>query len=108
VNELRTHRAARMTEGDFQETVIGLAKLFGWQVAHFRPAWTEQGWRTPMQGHKGYPDLTLARRGVVLIAELKTEKGKVTKDQQAWAEQIGEQYRLWRPSDLEAIKEELK
>jgi hypothetical protein len=108
MNELRNHRAARMTERDFQEVVIGLAKLHRWHVAHFRPAMTEHGWRTAMEGDTGYPDLTLARNGVVLIVELKTQKGKVTQQQQKWAEQIGEQYRLWRPSDLESIKEELR
>lgn len=99
---------ARMSEAEFTETVIQLAKFHGWTVTHFRPAWTERGWRTPLEGHKGFPDLVLARGGVVLIAELKTEKGKVTKEQQRWAAEIGAQYRLWRPHDLEAIKEELR
>jgi len=104
VNEYRK----RMTEAEFTETVIQLAKFYGWQVSHFRPAWTERGWRTPLQGHAGYPDLTLARHGVVMLIELKTERGKVTKEQARWAEAIGEQYRLWRPTDLDTIKEELK
>lgn len=99
----------RITEGEFQETVIGLAKIHGWRVSHFRPAWTEQGWRTPLSGHTGFPDLALARSSRVILAELKTQRGKVTQDQQAWADAIGpEMYRLWRPSDLEQIKEELK
>ena len=97
-----------LTEAQFTETVIELAKFHGWMVSHFRPAWTERGWRTPLQGHKGFPDITLARNGVVLIVELKTIKGKTTKEQQRWAEAIGEQYRLWRPSDLEEIKEALR
>lgn len=99
---------ARMTEGQLLETVMQLAKFHGWQVTHFRPAWTEVGWRTALSGHKGFPDLVLARGGVVLIAELKTVKGRVTKEQQRWADAIGEQYRLWRPTDLDSIKEELR
>lgn len=99
---------SRMSEGQLTETVIQLAKFYGWTVTHFRPAWTEQGWRTPLSGHKGFPDIALARNGVVILAELKTEKGKVTKEQQRWADAIGEQYRLWRPSDLDSLKEELR
>lgn len=104
MNELRK----RMTEAEFTETVIQLAKFHGWLVVHFRPARTEQGWRTPLSGHKGFPDLVLARDQVVLITELKTEKGKVTKEQERWGEAIGETYRLWRPSDLDEIKEALR
>jgi VRR-NUC domain len=99
---------ARMTENQLLDTVMQLAKFYHWQVTHFRPAWTESGWRTPLSGHKGFPDLVLARRGIVLIVELKTEKGRVTKEQERWAEAIGDQYRLWRPRDLESIKEELR
>lgn len=97
-----------LSEAQFTETVIELAKFHGWMVSHFRPAWTERGWRTALQGHPGFPDLTLARNGVVLIVELKTVKGKTTKQQQRWGEAIGSQYRLWRPTDLDAIKEELR
>lgn len=105
MNEYRS----RMSEASFTETVIQLAKFYGWMVTHFRPAWTESGWRTPLSGHKGFPDLVLARNGVVLIVELKTQKGRTTKEQQRWAEAIGEQYRLWRPGDIDThIKEELK
>lgn len=99
---------ARMTEAHLTETVIQLAKFHGWQVTHFRPALTEHGWRTPLSGHKGFPDLVLARGGDVLIVELKTEKGRTTKEQERWAQAIGSQYRLWRPRDLEALKEELR
>lgn len=107
MNSLNEFRS-RMSEGQFTETVIQLAKFYNWHVTHFRPAWTEHGWRTPLSGHKGFPDLVLARGGAVLIVELKTEKGRVTKEQERWGEQIGDQYRLWRPSNLEQIKEELR
>jgi VRR-NUC domain len=99
---------SRMTEAQFTETVIQLAKFYRWHVTHFRPALTEHGWRTPLSGHNGFPDLVLARNKVVLIVELKTEKGRVTKEQQKWGDEIGEQYRLWRPSDLDSIREELR
>lgn len=97
-----------LTEAQFTETVVELAKFHGWMVSHFRPAWTERGWRTPLQGHAGFPDLVLARGGEVLIVELKTVKGKTTKQQIKWGEEIGNQYRLWRPTDMDEIKETLR
>lgn len=96
-----------MTEDDLLHQVIDLAMLRGWMVVHHRPARTERGWRTPTQGHKGVPDLILARRGVVILAELKSEKGRLTTEQVAWQQAIGSQHRVWRPSDLPSIVREL-
>jgi len=53
------------------------------------------------------PDLILARRGVVILAELKSDKGRLTLEQIAWQRAIGEHHRLWRPSDLPSIVREL-
>lgn len=96
-----------MTEADWQRTVIDTARLFGWRVAHFRPARTKHGgWVTPVAADgKGFPDLVLARDRVI-FAELKTQKGKPTPDQDAWARAItaaGLEMYLWRPSDLEDV-----
>lgn len=99
--------APRISEGQFQETVIQLAKLRGWLVMHTRPAWSEKGWRTPIEGDAGFPDLVLARHGKVIYAELKSEKGRVTAAQQKWMTALGDVH-LWRPSDLDQIKEVLR
>ena len=106
-----------MTEATLQERVIELAHLFGWLVMHTRPARTETGWRTPLQGDPGFPDLVLAREGVVLLAELKAAAGKLTAEQERWRTELETdacastpQYHLWRPEDLESgvIEEELE
>lgn len=113
------------TEAEFQNLVVEYAQIRGWLVMHTRPARTERGWRTPLQGDAGYPDLTMARRGRVVIAELKSESGKVTREQAAWLQHLSarvvkeydpsnadvdapplEVY-LWRPRDWERIKEVL-
>jgi len=76
-------------------------------VAHFRPAQVREGkWLTPMQGHKGFPDLVLARKGEVVFAELKSAKGKVTAEQRSWLNALGGGY-LWRPADWSEIQEVL-
>lgn len=104
----RDDQRVLISEADFTRTVIDLAHYRGWLCAHFRPAQVRTGkWVTPMQGDVGYPDLTLARRGVVLHVELKAEKGRLRPEQMAWADQLGESYRLWRPSHMVAIIEEL-
>jgi DNA segregation ATPase FtsK/SpoIIIE-like protein len=91
--------AALMSEDELQTNIIDMARVFGWRVAHFRAAKTDKGWRTPVQGNKGFPDLVLSRVGVVLLVELKSETGKLSEDQELWAKAIGESYRLWRPHD---------
>lgn len=98
-----------MTEAQFADTVLELAKWHGWRVVHFRPARTQRGWRTALAGDIGFPDLVLARGGQVLHVELKTVHGRLGRGQQEWADAIGaETYRLWRPTDLETIKKELR
>jgi hypothetical protein len=98
-----------LTEAQFTDTIIELAKYRGWKVAHFRPAQMQSGrWATAMKGDIGYPDLSLARRGRVLIVELKTDVGRYGRGQQEWAEALGDHYRLWRPRDIKQIQEELR
>ena len=97
-------------ESDFQNWVIEYAHdQQGWMVAHFRPAETGKGWRTLMQGDVGFPDLVLARNGVVLLVELKSDRrgAVLTEMQEAWAKAIGAQWRLWRPSMRAEIEREL-
>jgi hypothetical protein len=88
-----------MNESQFTDAVIELAQYRGWRVAHFRPARTVKGWRTPVQGNKGFPDLVLARRGQVVFAELKTTKGTVQAEQKKWIEELPDVH-VWRPADL--------
>jgi hypothetical protein len=93
-------------EDDWQTDCIRLAHIFGWKVAHFRPARTSQGWRTPVQADgKGFPDLVLVRERVI-FAELKADSGKLSDDQQRWLDWLhaaGAEVHVWRPRDLEAV-----
>mgnify|MGYP003677610739 FL=1 len=82
-----------ISEAQFQKQVIQLAQLLGWRVAHFRAAQTSRGWRTPVAADgAGFPDLVLARRGQLIFAELKTQRGKLSNAQECWQEALsGEQ-----------------
>jgi hypothetical protein len=98
----------QITEKEFMGQVLDLARMFGWRVAHFRPALTSRGWRTPVQADgAGFPDLLMARGSRLVAAELKREKGSATTpDQDAWLAALaaaGCEAFLWRPSDFDLI-----
>jgi len=82
--------------------VIELATLYQW--AHFHPY-------EMRSSDPGWPDLTLARAPELLFAELKTERGRLTRAQAWWIELLrscGQEVHVWRPSDFEAVHERLK
>jgi hypothetical protein len=94
-----------LTEEDFQVEVIQTAHASGWKAAHFRPALTARGFRTPVTGDgAGFPDLVLVhpRHGVIFV-ELKTERGTISAEQLAWQHRLqvaGARAYIWRPHDL--------
>jgi len=93
--------------------VIRLAHLYGWRVHHVRPGMTSRGrWITNVQGNVGFPDLVLAHeRHGVIFAELKTDTGRLTADQNAWLHTLtlaGEEAHVWRPSNTKLITKRLR
>lgn len=97
-----------MSEDDLLTLVLDVAKTYRWKVVHYRPAKTAKGWRTPLQGDKGCPDVILARNGTVLLVELKAEHRYPDADQRAWLHELGEHGYLWRPRDIPLILETLR
>lgn len=107
-----TGHRLRMSEADFQASVVRMARDWGWLVHHTRTVQERSGrWATPIQGDRGFPDLVLAHpRSGVIFAELKSEAGRMAPDQLVWADalNLGLMHRdaetvLWRPSDTPAI-----
>jgi len=97
-------------EATLQGAVIDALRVLGWYVAHFRPARTEKGWRTPVAADgKGFPDLlaTHIKQKRLLAIELKGKRGKRTPEQEIWAEHflavasvtVAVEYHLWTPAD---------
>jgi hypothetical protein len=109
-----------ISEAAFQRAVIELAQRCGYLCAHFRPARTATGWRTPVEGDgAGFPDLILSHATEpwrpLIVAELKTMRGTVTPEQRRWLDSIAdgssEDYvivRVWRPVDWPEIELLLK
>ncbi|MBO0732299.1 MAG: VRR-NUC domain-containing protein [Acidimicrobiaceae bacterium] len=99
-------------EDEFMSAVIDYAHWQGWTVAHFRPAWTGQGYRTPVQADgKGFPDLLMVRGPRVVAAELKSKRGRVDEDQRAWLDKLaaaGVETHVWRPSDWDVLEKVLE
>lgn len=87
-----------------------MAHALGWHGVHFRPARTRHGWRVPVSGDmgKGWPDLVLVhpRRGRVIVAELKSDGGRVEAEQlgvlELFANVPGVLAVIWRPRDLDS------
>jgi hypothetical protein len=103
----------KITEGQFLQQVIDLAHLNHWQVAHFRPAMTSRGYRTPCQADaQGYPDLTMVRTRQLIFAELKrSPQSIVTPTQYEWISSLkdaGATVYLWTPEDWDEIVKVLK
>lgn len=92
----------QVSEAQLQTAVIDLAHTFAWRACHFRPARTEQGWRTPVAADgAGFVDLVLVRDRVVFV-ELKSSTGRQTHDQRAWMVALraaSAEYHLWAPAD---------
>ena len=100
-----------MTERDFSSSIEATLRLCGWRWCHFRAARAAQGWRTPLSGDAGFPDIVAVRGRPLLFCELKAEAGAVRPEQRDWLEALeaaGQEVHLWRPRDWDAITETLK
>ena len=103
-------------EAGFQRAVIELAETCGWLVYHVSNVKGRLVNRTAL----GFPDLCMVRRGYVVFAELKTDEGKRTEEQDRWATALSHvnwlcrtwapeakevvQYYTWRPSSWPHIE----
>jgi hypothetical protein len=96
-------------EEEFTEWVVDRATERGWHVVHYRKAASRKGYKTPVLGMVGGPDVLCARDGVVILAELKRNRSYLKPEQKQWAAAIGNRYhRVWRPRDAHAIIQALE
>jgi hypothetical protein len=99
------------SEAVFTTKVIELATACGWLVCHFRAARTVHGWRTAIQGHRGFFDIVAIRGTRIILAELKVKRGQLSLEQQEWlsaamnAMTTGSRHEVyvWRPEDWDDI-----
>ena len=89
-------------EAQFQGAVVELAEILHWRTFH--AARIKGHLRTPTS--TGFPDLVLARNGVTLFAELKTDTGEASNAQIAWLRATHGV--IWRPMYWDVIEKSLK
>uniref|UniRef100_A0A6M3KM53 Putative VRR-NUC domain-containing protein n=1 Tax=viral metagenome TaxID=1070528 RepID=A0A6M3KM53_9ZZZZ len=73
---------------DFINAILEVAELTGWLVHVERPAMTAKGYRTPIQGDAGFPDIVLTKRGKLIFWEVKIPPDKVRPEQQLWLDML--------------------
>ena len=91
-----------MLEKAWQEQVVELATYYRWR--HFHPF-------DMRRSDAGWPDLVLVRPPELVIAELKTDRGRVRPEQQVWLDLLaacGIEVHVWRPRDFELVHTRLK
>jgi len=89
---------AIITEQNFQQTVIELAKLLGWHVYHTYDS---------RKSSFGFPDLVLTNGVKTLFIELKSDHGALSPEQYEWLYELqmaGEECYLWTPADWQEIE----
>jgi hypothetical protein len=87
-----------VTEAELDAAVRRLCEIYSWKRYH-----TYRSQRSPA----GFPDLVLVKAPRIVYAELKSEVGKLTVEQEEWLAALRSVPRaevfIWRPRDLESI-----
>jgi hypothetical protein len=82
-----------MTETQLQSAILDLARTCGYLAYHTHDSRRSQ---------PGFPDLALVHKatGAVIFAELKSDKGRLTRAQREWLEalRLRSNVYLWRPA----------
>jgi len=89
-------------EAEWRRYVIGSARLAGWTVFY----WQDSRRTTP-----GWPDLALLRVPDFILVELKTNTGRLTRQQQlciAELQACGLNVHVWRPEDEASVMQYLR
>jgi hypothetical protein len=100
--------ASESQEDDVRESVFlgkvrAIAKRYGWLAYHTHDS---------RRSEEGFPDLVLVRSDGILFVELKTNAGKVTRQQAVWLDMLSHTGRpvevyTWRPKNWALIEERL-
>ncbi len=92
-----------MTGAQLMDAIVDLARLMGYRAAHFAPARTDKGWRTPCRyDAKGWPDLVLVGRGGILYVEVKGDGDVLSMEQHDWLDALAEaraEWHVWTSKD---------
>lgn len=93
-----------LSEAEWSGLVADIARVAGFELRYH----TFRSKRSP----SGFPDWVLVstRQQRIVYAELKTETGRVSAEQQRWIDGLtacGAEAYVWRPSDFDQVAETL-
>jgi len=91
-----------LTEKEFMGQIKLLAQYTNWIVYHTFDS---------RRSDKGFPDLVLLRPPELIVAELKTDRGKVTREQAVWIDSFsacGIESYVWRPAQFGQVLARLR
>lgn len=94
--------AVAMSEAQFQQRILDYCALRGLLVFHDNDS---------RRNTAGFPDLVIAGSRGVIFAELKTDTGRVSVDQERWLLKLRQSHQaayVWRPSHWQTIVERLE
>lgn len=104
-------RVPKLTEKAWMGQLLGLARMFGWAAFHDQATNAPRACprcRAPIhlpRNVSGWPDLMLIRGDTLIVAELKSDRGRVREDQTGWLSAFRQVRRVvvvvWRPRDAE-------
>lgn len=79
------------------QLVLDVASLYRWRAMHIFDS---------RRSAPGWPDLTLVRVPEFLVAELKTDTGRLSVSQREWLDLLagcGIETHVWRPRDFDEV-----
>jgi hypothetical protein len=92
-----------VSEAKWQDTILRSARLQLWLAYHTYDS---------RRSTPGFPDLVLVRPPRIVVAELKTEHGRLSDAQKKWLAHFeqcpGVEVHVWRPSDWKQVEEVLR
>lgn len=106
VESYHAQLAGAMSEDELLIAVETELTLRHWLWHHVR-----RSDRAQQQGDNGWPDIVALRGSRIVVVELKAAKGRVERAQQAWLDAwaaAGAEVYVWRPADLDAIRDVLR
>lgn len=95
------------SETEFQSAVVHLAELAGWRTMHVRRSIARDNRWATTTSITGWPDLVLWRPGQFIAVELKSEKGRLSRQQADVLQSLTAasiDTHVWRPSDWPQIE----
>jgi hypothetical protein len=107
IEQYRSLLAGATSEDELLLAAEARLTLGGWRWHHIR-----RSDEAVQQGDPGWPDIVGVRGPVLLVRELKAEKGRYEPGQREWLEAIAGVTRVdvgtWRPRDMAELEETLK